>query len=151
MSSACALETDLDALLERIGCDASRHMTGGPASEDLARLELAIGHVLPEAFRAFLRRFGGGLYYERHEIFGPTRTMIHDIELVPPLPLVCRGLPSGVIPVHRVDAIIHFMDLRQCGTAVPVFSLTSHERYSDFPAFLRDVVAPPRDATASIS
>ena len=38
--------------------------------------------------------------------------MIHDIELVPPLASVCRGLPAGVIPVHRADSVIHFMDLR---------------------------------------
>jgi hypothetical protein len=72
--------------------------------------------------------------------------MIHDIELVPPLLGVCRGLPAGVIPVHRAGTIIHVMDLRPGPTAAPVFSLMSARRYRDFTTFLREVVVPSTDA-----
>jgi hypothetical protein len=142
----------LEALLERIARDAAVHMTAGPASEeDLARLEAAIGYPLPAAHRRFLERLGGGIYYERHEIFGPTRAMIHDIELLPPITSVCLGLPAGVIPVHRTGAIIHFMDLRRGGGTIPVFSLVSAERYADFATFLRELVVPEDGAAASAS
>jgi hypothetical protein len=142
----------LETLLERIEKEASRHHTAGPASEaDLARLEAALGHVLPAPFRVFLARSGSGLYYERHEIFGPLHTMIHDIEIVPPLVSVCRGLPAGVIPVHRADSVIHFMDLRGGVEPVSVFSLLSSDRYSDFTTFLRDVVVPSPDAAGEFS
>jgi hypothetical protein len=133
-------DAELESLLARIQADARRHMTAGPASEsELVQLEAAIGHPLPAAFRTFLARLGGGLYYERHEIFGPLRAMIHDIELVPPLVGVCRGLPAGVIPVHRAASVIHFMDLRPEGAA-SVFSLLTGERHPGFTSFLRDVV-----------
>jgi hypothetical protein len=145
-------DAELEKLLERIEEDASRHHTAGPASEaDLAKLEAALGHVLPAPFRVFLARSGSGLYYERHEIFGPLHTMIHDIELVPPLVSVCRGLPAGVIPVHRADSMIHFMDLRGGAEPVPVFSLLSSDRYSDFTSFLRDVVVPSLDVAGEPS
>jgi len=135
-----------ETLLERIERDASRHSTAGPASEhDLVRLEQTIGHALPAPFRTFLERLGGGLYYERHEIFGPMRAMIHDIELVPPLAQVCRGLPSGLIPIHRAETLVHFMDLR-VGPPVPVISLVSSERYPDFSSFLEAVVVPRVEA-----
>jgi hypothetical protein len=144
-------DAELEKLLERIEEDASRHHTAGPASEaDLAKLEAALGHALPAPFRAFLERSGSGLYYDRHEIFGPLHTMIHDIELVPPLLSVCRGLPPGVIPVHRADALVHFMDLRG-GGRVPVFSLLSSDRYSDFTTFLHEVVVPSLDAASDPS
>lgn len=147
-----APDPELETLLERIERDASRHHTAGPASEaDLAKLEAALGHVLPPPFRVFLARSGSGLYYERHEIFGPLHTMIHDIELVPPLASVCRGLPAGVIPVHRADSVIHFMDLRGGAGPVPVFSLLLPDRHSDFTTFLRDVVIPSRDAVGELS
>jgi hypothetical protein len=146
-SGAGAAGESFEALLARIERDASRHSTAGPTAEDdLLRLERAVGHPLPAPFRTFLARVGGGLYYERHEIFGPKRAMIHDIELVPPLAQVCRGLPAGVIPIHRVETVIHFMDLRQADPSVPVFSLVSGERYRDFAGFLEAVVVPSGDA-----
>jgi hypothetical protein len=139
----------LEALLARIASDAAAHMTSGPASEEeLARLEAAIGHALAPPHRAFLARLGSGIYYERHEMFGPGRAMIHDIELVPPLTQVCQGLPAGVIPIHRMDVVIHFMDLR-LGPPAPVFSLMSAERYADFETFLREVVVPREAATGA--
>jgi hypothetical protein len=145
-------DPEFEKLLERIEKDASRHQTAGPAPEaDLAKLEAVLGHALPPSFRAFLARSGSGLYYERHEIFGPLRAMIHDIELVPPLLGVCRGLPHGVIPVHRADSVIHFMDLRGGAEPVPVFSLLSSDRYPDFTSFLRDVVVPSCDAAGAPS
>lgn len=134
---------EFETLLARFERDAVRHTTAGPASEqELQHLEAAIGYALPAPFRGFLARLGGGLYYERHEIFGPARVMIHDIELVPPLAHVCHGLPAGVIPIHRFETRIHFMDLRQAGPSVAVFSLVSGERHRDFPTFLEAVVLP---------
>lgn len=134
---------EFETLLERIERDAARHTTAGPASEpQLRQLEATIGRALPGPLRAFLARLGGGLYYERHEIFGPVRTMIHDIELVPPLAKVCQGLPAGVIPIHRVENATHFMDLREAASPVPVFSLASAGRYPDFQSFLEAVVVP---------
>jgi hypothetical protein len=149
-ASRAAAGAELEVLLERIERDMARHTTAGPAGEaSLAQLEQTLGHVLPPALRLFLARLGGGLYYERHEIFGPARAMIHDIELVPPIGRVCTGLPAGVIPVHRCRDIVHFMDLRQRGPEpVPVFSLVSPRRYADFTALLREVVIP---ATAAAS
>jgi hypothetical protein len=145
-------DAELERLLDRIEEDASRHHTAGPASEaDLARLETALGRALPAPFRAFLERSGSGLYYDRHEIFGPLHTMIHDIELVPPLLSVCRGLPPGVIPVHRADELVHFMDLRALTERTPVFSLLTGERHPDFAAFLRDVVVPRRGGAGGAS
>lgn len=133
----------IEALIERIARDASAHMTAGPArEEDLARLEATLGHSLPAPYRVFVARLGGGIYYERHEVFGPVRAMIHDIELLPPLTAVCRGLPHGVIPIHRAGSTIHFMDLRREARPVPVFSLVSPVRYPDFATFLREVVVP---------
>jgi len=139
-----------EALLQRIGRDASDHMIAGPVSqEDLARLASEIGRPLPAQYRMFLERLGGGIYYGRHEIFGPVRAMIHDIEMVPPLTRVCRGLPPGVIPVHRAGTIIHFMDLRHDAAPVPVFSLLSAEHYPDFATFLREVVVPRPGSTVN--
>jgi hypothetical protein len=134
---------ELDRLMELVERDAARH-TAAPADEqELQRLEEDLGHALPGPFRRFLERSGAGLYYERHEIFGPSRVMIHDIELVPPLRQVCRGLPPGIIPVHRSGNRLHFMDVRQDGPYAAVFQLVSGARYRDFPSFLEAVVLPP--------
>ncbi len=101
--------TTLERIFEVFARDAACHMTGGPATEqDLRGLEKAVGRPLPASFRAFLARFGGGLVYQGHEIFGPHRVMIHDIELVPSLTSMLAWLrsqqpavPDGVLPFHR--------------------------------------------------
>ena len=138
----------LDQILEAFARDQAQHMTGGPASEtDLREHERAIGKPLAGSLRAFLSRFGGGLFYHGHEIFGPHRVMIHDIELVPDIMSVRRrlgregmDLPEGLIPFHRARGLIHFMDLRQGGDAV--LSLPWSAPCHDLPSFLETVVLP---------
>lgn len=120
-------------------------MTGGPASDDdLRGVEEALRRPLPEPFRLFLQRLGGGVFYLKHEIFGARRVMIHDIELVPGLlsfrTWLGSGLPSGLLPIHRADGRIHVLDL-DAGPCAPVRVLGGGGRgYPDFTRFLEDVV-----------
>jgi hypothetical protein len=138
----------LPEILDAFTRDAADHMTGEPSSErDLLQLERAVGRPLPASLRAFLSRFGGGLFYHGHEIFGPLRVMIHDIELVPDMLSVRRRLaregvvpPEGLIPFHRARGLVHFMDLRQPGDAV--LSLPWSTPYPDLGSFLENVVLP---------
>src|SRR5262245_31370135 len=105
----------MEDLIARCEADRGQHMTGGPASEDeLRQLEAALGGPLPEAYRQFLRRLGGGVFYLKHEMFGARRVMIHDIELVPDV-LSFRSrlgaLPPSWLPIHRSDGQVHALDL----------------------------------------
>jgi hypothetical protein len=141
----------LDELLALFERESGAHMTAGPASEDdLRRVEAAIGGSLPADLRAFLARLGGGLYYHGHEIFGPVRVMVHDIEMVPDLVSVRdRLLPdldaaSDVVPFHRARGTFHFFDRRRPG----VFSGDGSRLFADLAAFLETIVMP-RDAAAS--
>lgn len=129
------------AALER---DRDRHVLAPCAAEDLAGLESALGWPLPPAYRQLVTHLGGGLYYDRHEIFGARRLMIHDIELVPRvLSVQARqtalrgGSPTPfLLPFHRTENAIHWLDLR---------SGTVHgggRRYADLAAFLEAVVLP---------
>jgi hypothetical protein len=137
----------LDDVLEAFERDAVSHTTGGPASEqDLKHLEAALGRPLPPSLRAFLARVGAGLFYQGHEIFGPQRVMIHDIELVPSLPSILarlrqQDLPEGLIPFHRGNGVFHLLDTRG-GDAGRVVSLPSGSSYSDLSSFLQQVVLP---------
>ena len=135
----------LEDVLDTFERDATAHMTGGPALEaDLRQLESAIGHPLPGPLRTFLSRLGPGLFYQGHEIFGPLRVMIHDIELVPSLASMLarlkeQHLPEGLIPFHRGNGVVHLVDLRgpQPGRVV---SLPYGSNYSDLTEFLKAVV-----------
>jgi hypothetical protein len=70
---------DILAVFQR---DQDRHMNSGPSTQtELGHLEAGLGTPLPPSFRSFLMRLGGGLFYNGHEIFGPTRCMVHDIDL----------------------------------------------------------------------
>src|SRR5689334_14415900 len=85
-NSAALSSSPIDSLLRRCEADARVHMSnGGSSEEDVLLLERSLGRTLPDPFRLFLRRLGGGVFYLKHEIFGPRRVMIHDIELVPDL------------------------------------------------------------------
>jgi len=124
-------------------------MTTEPASErELDVLEEVLAHRLPEEFRALLARFGGGIFYERHELFGARRLMIHDIELVPDVLTFRRlleaeghGPEPGLLAFHRADDQIHLFDLRPGGHA-RVVSRDGTRTFPDLAAFLEAVVLP---------
>lgn len=147
----------IEAALGVLEKDRSRHMTCEPASaRELALLEETLGRRLPEDFRALLTRFGGGILYERHEVFGARRLMVHDIELVPDLvsfrQRFVRAGPgeSGqdFVPFHRADGMVHLLDLR-AGGGPAVVSLDGTRSYPDLAHFLQEVVLPVGNACGS--
>ena len=135
------------AVLEK---DRHRHLTAEPASvRELDLLEESLGRRLPEDFRALLARLGGGILYERHEVFGASRLMVHDIELVPDLVSFReRFVRAGegetcqdFVPFHRADGMVHLLDLRARGGPA-VVSLDGTRSYPDLARFLEEVVLP---------
>ncbi|HEX6737343.1 MAG TPA: SMI1/KNR4 family protein, partial [Vicinamibacteria bacterium] len=142
----------LEAALAALERDAAEHLTAGPAAADeVAQLEERLGLRLPPAFRRFLERLGGGLFYQQHEIFGARRVLIHDIELLPDLVTFCRRVEAdglrpapGLLPFHRAGDVVHLLDLRDQGRASPaVRALDGSDSYPDFEAFLTSL-APAR-------
>jgi hypothetical protein len=139
----------MEGVFSALARDRSRHMTTDPATErDLDVLEEAPGQRLPEEFRALLAGFGGGIFYERHELFGARRLMIHDIELVSDIltfrRLMAEGgheLERGLVPFHRADGRVHLLDLRR-GEQARVVSADGDRSYSDLACFLEQVVIP---------
>jgi hypothetical protein len=134
----------IEILLARCEADRNRHMAGGGASEDeLRSVEDALRRPLPEPFRLFLQRLGGGVFYLKHEIFGPRRVMIHDIELVPDLlsfrTWLGAAVPPGLLPIHRADGKIHALDL-DAGRGLVRPLGAAGRTYPDFTRFLEDVV-----------
>jgi hypothetical protein len=142
------------AVLEK---DRHRHMTAEPASErELDLVEETLGRRLPDEFRTLLARLGGGILYERHEVFGVRRLMVHDIELVPDLVSfrqrfvrawegeACRDF----VPFHRADGMVHLLDLRARGGPA-VVSLDGTRSYSDLADFLEQVVLPMEAGTGA--
>jgi hypothetical protein len=115
----------LEQVLAALEADGRYHMLGDPCQpDDLARLQGALGRSLPADFRLLLERIGCGFFYEKHEIFGARRLMVHDIELVPDLLSVRRtlgaGVPSYVLPFHRAAGTCHLLDLRDAtGRVLP--------------------------------
>jgi len=134
-------------VLAALARDRPRHMTTEPASErELDMLEEALGHRLPEEFRELLAQFGGGIFYERHELFGARRLMIHDIELVPDLLTFRRLLEAegrhheeGLLAFHRADDQVHLLDLRPARRA-GVVSADGRRTFPDLASFLEAVV-----------
>jgi hypothetical protein len=127
--------------------DQDRHMNSGPSTQtELGHLEAGLGAPLPTLLRTFLMRFGGGIFYNGHELFGPTRCMVHDIELVPDLLSVRqwlrenKSLAEGLAPLHRARGVVHLIDLRH-GSVV---RLEGGEPHPDLAAFLENVVLPRR-------
>jgi hypothetical protein len=140
----------IEEVLGTLERDQPRHMTGEPSSEqELDLIEKALGRRLPREFRALLARFGGGILYERHEVFGARRLMVHDIELVPDLVSFHRRfvgagggeLYEGFLPFHRADGVIHLFDLRAEG-GPSIMSLDGTHSYPDLARFLEAVVLP---------
>ena len=144
---AVTIETAVQVLEK----DLARHTTTDRPSElELDALEEALGGKLPEQFRTFLARLGGGIFYERHELFGARRLMVHDIELVPDLVSFHRRFAAdagtgpaaaALVPFHRADDVVHLLDLRSGGEA-RVVSADGTRTYPDLARFLQDVVIP---------
>lgn len=138
----------LGEILDAFARHQDHHMIGDAASEqELRRVEQALGRALPASFRAFLTRFGGGLFFHGHEVFGPRRVMIHDIELVPDILTMVRrvaseGLPAGLVPIHRARGVIHFLDLRPEGGGEQVVSFSGAAAFPNLASFLETVVLP---------
>jgi hypothetical protein len=134
----------LERILSILERDQHQHVLAPCAEEDLLSLESVVGYRLPSAYRQLVTRLGGGLYYDRHEIFGARRLMMHDIELVPQaLSVQTRqtalrgGSPTPfLLPFHRTRDAIHWLDLRT-GTVHG-----GGRRYPDLANFLEEVVMP---------
>jgi hypothetical protein len=139
------LPDSIDELIARCEADRSLHITFEGSSEtELRGLEETLGYPLPTPLRAFLGRLGGGVYYLRHEIFGPRRVMIHDIELVPDLLSFRHWLgakvPARWLPIHRADGAVHAIELGVPDPA-PVRRLSDPGPvYPDFTAFLKTLM-----------
>jgi hypothetical protein len=141
----------IEEALTALERDQPRHMTAEPATDlELDGVEEALGRRLPEEFRALLARLGGGILYERHEIFGARRLMLHDIELVPDLVSFRQrfagvgreALGDGFVPFHRADGVVHLFDLRAEGGPTVVVTLDGARSYPDLAGFLEQVVLP---------
>jgi len=135
------------AVLER---DGALHLTQRCSERDLDVLEEALAQRLPAEFRALLVRVGGGILYDKHEVFGGRRLMVHDIELVPDVLSVRRSLeesrppwPAHLIPIHRCQGQLHLLDLSGGEGSAPVLA-EDGRAWPDLPAFLEAVVLPPR-------
>ena len=137
--------TTITALCRRLGNGADARMTVPASDEELDRLQETLGHPLPPSFRALLREVGGGLYEGGHEIFGPSRVMIHDIELVPDLLTVrARLFAEGALhpqflPFHRGGATFHLIRMEGAGAGC-VVSLPSGRVYGDLVSFVEPVL-----------
>jgi hypothetical protein len=137
--------TSLETLFRRFENGADARMTVAASDDDLRRLDEALGQPLPAPLRALLHEVGGGLYEGGHEIFGPSRVMIHDIELVPDLlsvraRLAAEGLlHPQFVPFHRAGATIHLMRMDGAGAGC-VVSLPAGKVWGDLAAFLEQVV-----------
>ena len=140
----------MDEVIARLQADRDRHLTSDPATEsDLRAMEHSLGTPLPAPLRAFFAHFGTGVFYEKHEIFGSRRLMIHDIELVPDIlsmhrRLEAEGVAPHLLPVHRAEGAVHFIDLRGAEGSHPVVSQDGARRYPDLPSFLEVVLLAGR-------
>jgi hypothetical protein len=137
---------DIDAIIATMRATPARH-TAGDACEpaELDALEARLGGELSLSYREFIERLGPGIFYERHEIFGPRRVMLHDIEFVPDIFSVTRVLessgqapPARSFPVHREGQTVHYLELGRDGRV----RSPDGASYSDFAAFLEAVVLP---------
>jgi SMI1/KNR4 family protein SUKH-1 len=138
---------DALALLER---DAALHLTQRCSEHELDALEEALGQCLPADFRSLLVRVGGGILYDRHEVFGGRRLIVHDIELVPDLLSMYRLLaeshanwPAHLVPMHRSQGVLHLLDL-SAGAGHASVQAADGRAWPNLPAFLDAVVLPAR-------
>jgi hypothetical protein len=138
-----------DRILARLATGQESRIAVPASDDELRRLEGALGFPLPSGLRALLSRIGAGLYEHGHEVFGPARVMIHDIELVPDLLSVrarlgaADGMPRDAVPFHRGSRGIHF--IRTAGPhAGEVLSASGGTTYPDLGTFVEAVLlAPP--------
>ena len=134
----------LEAAIARFTADDALHMTGGPCLErELRHVEEAIGQPLSPAFRLFLARMGGGVFYLNHEIFGAHRVILHDIELVPDILSFRAWLgatPPLLLPFHRTGLRVHALDLAGPPAGRVVVVGSADPGYPDFTTFLEQVV-----------
>ena len=138
-----------DEVLAAFEREREQHVLGSPATDvELWQLERTLGAPLPLDFRAFLSRLGGGLYFRGHEIFGPRRVVLHDIELVPDCLSVRRSLaaqglalPPHALPFHRARGRVHCL---RCGgtDAGRIVALPEAPVAPDLASFLETVVMP---------
>jgi hypothetical protein len=138
--------TGLETLLQRFESRRNDARMVSPASdEELRRIDEALGRPLPASLRALLHEVGAGLYEGGHEIFGPSRLMLHDIELVPDLLSVrARLMAEGVLhphflPFHRGGATFHLIRTEGPGAGC-VVSLPSGRVYADLVSFIEQVL-----------
>jgi hypothetical protein len=141
--------TEVMDLIER---DRPRHCISEPAGpEELDRVAAVLGVRLPSAFRELLARLGGSILYECHELFGPLRLMVNDIELVPDVVSFrehfartwTSPLPPTLVPFHRADGVVNLLDARE-GAEPAVVSQGGDRSYPDLACFLEQVVLPSR-------
>jgi hypothetical protein len=138
------------AVLER---DRAQHLVQPCSARDLDRLEEALGLSLPSAYRELLERIGGGVLYDRHEVFGARRLILHDIELVADVLTARqrfeeagRRWPAHLIPFHRCGGAIHLLDASGGAGRSPVLG-DAGQSWPDLPDFLAAVVLPPAAST----
>ena len=138
--------TLLETLLHRLeDGGAEARMTSPASDEELQRIDEALGRPVPAPLRALLREVGSGLYEGGHEIFGPSRLMLHDIELVPDiLSMRARLMAEGVLhphflPFHRGGATFHLIRTEGPGAGC-VVSLPSGRVYADLASFIEQVL-----------
>jgi len=143
---------ETEATLARLEADRESHVLAGRSTEaELADLETELGRPLPALYREFLLRIGGGLFYQRHELFGTRRTMIHDIELVPALLSFTHLHGTGpeldeLLPFHQEAGVVHaFRQRDDHGEPISVVRVGTDTTFADFHAFLDAVVLPAPD------
>ena len=133
----------LAGLFPRFDDGSEARMTVLASEEELCRLDGALGRPLPAPLRSLLKEVGAGLYEGGHEIFGPSRLMVHDIELVPDLlsvraRLAAEGLlDPHCVPFHRAGATVHLVRTDGAGGVV---SLPSGRVWTDFASFVEQVL-----------
>lgn len=152
-----------DEVLDAFERAKDEHILGSPSTEEeLGGLERKLGAPLPASFRVFLMRLGGGLFFRGHEIFGPRRVIVHDIELVPDILSVRRTLaaqgaplPELAIPFHRARGTVHFLRLGSGEGTGEIVSVPAAASAPSLESFLETVVMPrlargdPRIATSA--
>ena len=141
----------LAGLFPRFDDRSEARMTVLASDQDLCRLEGALGRPLPVPLRALLKEVGAGLYEGGHEIFGPSRLMVHDIELVPDLLSVRARLDAeGVldprfVPFHRAGATFHL--IRADGSGADVISLPAGRVWADLASFVEQELLRGRNGS----